>query len=918
MNARHRLVAFGALLAIAGAGLYAASELAEVAVKDDPLVRMPGTQPGQGVTLEGPHRCLNCHGGYNQAVEPGFNWKGSMMAQAARDPIFWACMVTAAQDAKWATGSTNVTDLCLRCHFPEGWLAGRSDPTNATAMIGSDYDGLHCDFCHRMYDPFAPTTASGEREGNDWTGYWDEAGSLSQSEADKTLAEDLLQIAGIKLLSGGDFFVDAAPAYATYDDNVSGQYFVSAGGAKRSSFADAAAKHKMLYSRYHKSRHFCATCHDVSNPVLANLTLPLPDQSGGVDQISEQYTASQYFHVERTYSEFRLSAYARGDGAETNADFQAQGAPGITKAAMCQDCHMRDVTGLGCNKKGSPIRPDGSSEHPNSGMPLHDMTGGNLWISHILASLDPDGPVPDQRNVEILAKGPDVLTLDLTLGETPAINGAALKAGADRAKQQLRLAATIKNLTYDAGSGKISFRVQNNTGHKLISGFPEGRRMFVNIQAYKSGVLLGEVNPYDYDAGTLKGLGTGASPALGTGEAYEDELVYEVHPRSDLTGEDKTFHFVLATGRSKDNRIPPKGFDIDGAAERMVEPVHHGVIDPEYFTPEEYAGGYDEVDEDIAPGADRVVVTLYYQGTSREYIEFLRDEINGTGGTLPAEAYIVQTDPFFAKLKEWGNMIWDLWEHNHGLDGSGVMVEGIVPVEMAKAEVGDGAPPPPELPVPTLAAPTPGNAQVTLTWSDEHTTDTNVVGYAVYYDQDGKSQLIETVGKTTTYTDTALTNGQEYCYKVTSLYAEAESAFSNVVCGIPNNQGQARLTVDSVLTGRYEKTGKGKNQTVTFVEATRFTRGDGVIVRVRVLDASTSLPLSGATVEVAITGPESAAPGAVTTDGDGIAEVEWKTSAPKRGKPGTPIGTYTATVTSVTATGYTWDGTAPSATFTLE
>jgi hypothetical protein len=36
-------------------------------VKEDPLVRMPGTQPDQGVKLEAPTRCLNCHGGYNQA-----------------------------------------------------------------------------------------------------------------------------------------------------------------------------------------------------------------------------------------------------------------------------------------------------------------------------------------------------------------------------------------------------------------------------------------------------------------------------------------------------------------------------------------------------------------------------------------------------------------------------------------------------------------------------------------------------------------------------------------------------------------------------------------------------------------------------------------------------------------------------------
>ena len=41
---------------------------------------------------------------------------------------------------------------------------------------------------------------------------------------------------------------------------------------------------------------------------------------------------------------------------------------------------------------------------------------------------------------------------------------------------------------------------------------------------------------------------------LGANEAYVDELVYEMHPESDLTGESQTFHFALATGRHKDNR----------------------------------------------------------------------------------------------------------------------------------------------------------------------------------------------------------------------------------------------------------------------------------------------------------------------------------------------------------------------------
>ena len=111
-------------------------------VADDPLVRMPGTQPNQ-VSIEAPTRCLNCHSDYGGGLaEPGSNWMGSMMAQAARDFVFFSCMTVAAQDSIWAVGRPNATDICERCHFPKGWLEGRSDPTNASLMTGADYDGL--------------------------------------------------------------------------------------------------------------------------------------------------------------------------------------------------------------------------------------------------------------------------------------------------------------------------------------------------------------------------------------------------------------------------------------------------------------------------------------------------------------------------------------------------------------------------------------------------------------------------------------------------------------------------------------------------------------------------------------------------------------------------------------------------------
>jgi hypothetical protein len=884
------------LLLASGAIAYAWTALPVI---DDPLVRMPGTQPGQ-VALQAPTRCLNCHAGYNESVEPGFNWKGSMMAQSARDFLFWSCMTVSAQDSIWAAGRPNATDICERCHFPKGWLEGRSDPTNASLMTGADFDGLQCDFCHRMWDPFFETTYTGTREGNDWLNYWDEtnaSGTPSQLAADATYAEDMSLAQAIVQFNGGNFFSNNLPP-VNYQESASGQYFVSSNAAKRASFADANARHQMFYSRFHKSKYMCATCHDVSNPVLANLgadpTQPLP---------TELNSAFSYFHVERTFSEFMLSAYGQQGGAATNPEFQIQGAPDITHAAKCQDCHMRDVVGPGADLRDAVVRPDGSVEHPQSGQPLHDLTGGNAWVSWVLASAIPGSPNHDPFNDGELNQGPAVLTLDLTQGE--GIDPLALLAGVDRAKQQLLLAATIKNLSYNASNGALSFQVQNNSAHKLISGFPEGRRMFVNIKAYAGGNLIYEVNPYDIDAGTLRGLDYPYQPGMGlpdplpldTTKAYVDELVYEMKPTSTLTGEDKSFHFALATGRYKDNRIPPKGFDIGGAAERISVPVWHGVEDPNYFTGAEYTGGYDDVSLTIASGADFVEVNLYYQTTSREYIEFLRDEINGTGNlTLSSptpseepEAYVVQTDPFFDGLKAWGDTIWNLWTHNMNVDGA-------APFLMTSAAIGV----PPTVctaPTPTLDLATPGNQQIDLTWNDL-STDPEVTGYRVYYDLAGKGQWIADIidPAVFTYTDSGLINGLQYCYKVTSTYAACESDFSNILCAIPKDQQLNSIGVNALVT----------------TPGTVFKAGDLVTFEATVVDGN-GVPIAGAVVNLVITGPTSLTLTSGASDASGVATATWQTNKSKKGR-----GDYTVTVTDVTLDTYIWDGVQTNTTFTIQ
>ncbi len=719
-----------ARLAIAAALLAAACQRspapAEAAgAQDNPLLRMPGTQPGQ-VTLAGSAACHECHGigdGTFEKATPDargrtdyeeYNvftgWMGSMMGNSARDPLMFATFTVAAQDSRHVLGSYDAVDLCLRCHFPKGWLEGRSSALDASAMTGEDWDGIQCSFCHRLQDPFARTGWDEDRQGGSLLVHFDEQESpdvapahRSAARALETLGLDQAELGRLARFSGAAFYEDLAPFSPAWDEAGGGQYFVSPDPRLRGPFADvdefadgAASAHGTLYSRFQKGKFICGSCHDVSNPILANLGRAgaRPGDPGALP--SETLPAYAWSHVERTFSEYRLSAYDAPGGAPGKGNFRPNTPPGTFPVngwetdqpdnwiSKCQDCHMCSRWSPGANDPAAPVRPEDSKEHPNSWTPCHALTGGNVWVSDILASIAPGNLAPDAVNTALLVGRAAELTLDpmqgtwtsvtaghAAPGQNPQDVAATLRLAASRNRTVLGNAASVSDLGYDPGTGHLTFRVQNNTGHKLISGFPEGRRMFVRVLVAAGGQVLQEINPYDAAVGTLRGLpGVASSPPLQPFERYEDALVYEAHMSSAITGEARSFHFALATGRRKDNRIPPKGFDASRAAERLAEPVWEGASAPDYFTAEEYAGGYDEVHLTVPAGADAISVQVYYQTTSREYVEFLRDEINGTGRlSLPASAYVAQTDPFFKGLRRWGDTIFALWEHNKDKDG---------------------------------------------------------------------------------------------------------------------------------------------------------------------------------------------------------------------------------------------------------
>ena len=88
-------------------------------------VQIPGTQPTPVDTVPTINSVGNCgchsfNPGAGQAPEsvPVFGWEGGMMANAGRDPLFWATVAVAEQD--FLPGGGGVGDLCLHCHSVKG------------------------------------------------------------------------------------------------------------------------------------------------------------------------------------------------------------------------------------------------------------------------------------------------------------------------------------------------------------------------------------------------------------------------------------------------------------------------------------------------------------------------------------------------------------------------------------------------------------------------------------------------------------------------------------------------------------------------------------------------------------------------------------------------------------------------------
>jgi hypothetical protein len=638
-------------------------------------VMMPGSQPPEivsGFALAQPNivpflhsdtgtnHCSTCHisGTADHTTEITALWRGSMMASASRDPLTWAALAVAEQDFPGAG------DTCIRCHVPKGWVEGRSVPSDGSALQALDADGVTCHLCHRLANPDDSETGVTGVQSSPFVAA---GGVCATSDVHEGVGCDL----GTGAPCSGGHAACVAEAFhgnamfSIFQDNAT-----SADISRLGPYADAdAAPHLWKQAAFQRDAALCGTCHDVSSPVVGDLapshgrlvgTLPAGSFSGVPgDPVATKAALRNppyaYGVEQRTFSEWLASSFATAQVssfASLPADLQAPG--GIVKVVSdaaaaaggnyadatprrftCQSCHLRPVSAAACSPAFSPpTRAD---------MPLHDLTGANAWAPLAILYLDGlnrlrlGGGVPDPT---------------------------ALSAGAARATAMLRSAVSLQ-LASPPTVLANTVRVVNLAGHKLFTGYPEGRRMWLNVKWYDAGhALLREDGAYgalavtDATPGSPTTVDTLLDPvdphtrvygvASGISQAWAQKLLA---PPLSLAGSTPldfdrqtgvvvrtladaasaapgtvtpSSHLALNDAILSDDRIPPWGMDYAEAHKRNALPVPETLyLGGQLPGPGAVYGHVDEVPLDPPVGAVRADVSLLYQTTSWEYVQFV-------------------------------------------------------------------------------------------------------------------------------------------------------------------------------------------------------------------------------------------------------------------------------------------------------
>ncbi len=550
----------------------------------DPIDFTPhASQPGLNFGLSGPAECHSCHAGYfgdpnydnDKHFMPYTTWAGSMKAQATRDPLFWAALDVANNDVP------GVGDFCLKCHTPQGWFKGNVvKPASAGLPLVDGADG-----CELQGNHTAINSAT-----NDYSGVTchfchriDQYGPNGEPQ----------------IIENGNVWMDDDECLPGQGPCRKGPYKYEAGSPV------GQPPHEWSYSSFIQSAEFCGSCHDVSSPEIDNNgVLSYAQLFWNNETLTE---TSLPMPIERTYTEWKLSLFADlifRDGSEM-ADYGQ--IPVLTEGQTCQGCHMPQSTDMA--SRACVFNAPGDREN---NMRTHQFAGGNTWVPQVIKAIYGD-------QLEVVDQGIKEM-LDLTT--TYATNMLQLNSAA----------IDVELVSNDGNNLVVDVRVTNLTGHKLPTGYPEGRRMWLNVVATDDlAVDLFESGAYDPVTAVLT-----EDPQIKIYESLQGQW-NELNDTCEIedSSNQKMFHFVLNDCIYKDNRIPPLGFR--GGDDITLKPVGQNYpTDPQSS---EYLVNYDTTRYTIPISGAQLPITVFatlkYQTASKEYIDFLDAE--ATANSTPSE-----------------------------------------------------------------------------------------------------------------------------------------------------------------------------------------------------------------------------------------------------------------------------------------
>lgn len=439
-------------------------------------------------------------------------------------------------------------EFCLRCHTSTGWYAGRSALSDGSSLISSDIrNGVSCQLCHRMVDPIPSTS--------------DQAVSID-SEIRTTLA----LLPPLDHPGSGMIILDP-------QDRRRGPFDLGTGFSFHTAYQTDFLSQSMDAI---KESSVCGSCHNIDNPILSWDDTRSQYWPNNMDTAAPSFSDGDLFPIESTYDEWLFSDYA--STGVFAPQFAGKKSDQIVRT--CQDCHMTRVTGGAALPQFNPVYRDCQA---TGCLPEHNFSAANTWLPQLIQ--DPTWRLSSSADTEYL-------------NHTRQLN-----------QLFLRKAATLDVSLLGSGNNRIArISVTNETGHKLPTGYPEGRRMWIYIKAVnQSGEILFESGKYDWVLQDL--IMDPYIKIYETKQGITSELASQLGVTS---GE--SFNFILNNTILKDNRIPPRGVTSLEYNQPGLVPVGADYADNQYW---------DITDYPIPLETSSVTVILYYQVASKDYVQFL-------------------------------------------------------------------------------------------------------------------------------------------------------------------------------------------------------------------------------------------------------------------------------------------------------